>query len=133
MCCVRWSLLFGKVFAGKVGTGHDSAQYSAIPLPYPTFIKVRNSTVVNDNVCLFLLALVSPYVTCFIFQGIIMKDSLCVGIVAEGRRISCDRYSDHYRQFSGSVTFWYGSGFADRYRPFIDPDPALFFIGFQQK
>jgi hypothetical protein len=62
-----------------------------------------------------------------------MKDSLCVGIVAEGRRISCDRYFDYYLWCSGSVTFWYGSGSADQYRWFTDPDHALFFSRIQQK
>jgi hypothetical protein len=62
-----------------------------------------------------------------------MKDSRCVGIVAEGRRISCDRYSDRYLLCSGSVTFWYGSGSADEYRWFTDPDPSLFFGDIQQK
>jgi hypothetical protein len=27
----------------------------------------------------------------FMLQGIVVKDAQCVGIVAEGKRISCDR------------------------------------------
>jgi hypothetical protein len=36
-----------------------------------------------------------------------------------------------FYQRSGSVRFWYGSGFVDPYHWIADPDPGLFFSDFQ--